>query len=79
MNEFDIRNRINTMNSAELRNKVRELNFALNGLRAEMDCAMRLRQACRDRLAECASSYFEVDAAHWDDISLAGGIPCGVA
>ncbi|MBU2772445.1 hypothetical protein HMI48_00515 [Acidithiobacillus ferrooxidans] len=69
MNEIDIRNQIGTMNPADLRNKVRELNLILNGLRADMDCAMRLRQACQGRLAECTSTYFEVDAAHWDDIS----------
>lgn len=40
-----------------------------------LDSAIRLRKVWKDRLAECASSYFEVDTAHWDDISpLQGGL-----
>ncbi len=60
------------MNGSDMQKEIDKLDVVIQELRQDLDGAMRLRQACQDRLAECASSYFEVDAAHWDDISLPG-------
>lgn len=57
----------------------RQAGVVIQELRQDLDGAMRLRQVWKDRLAECAPSYFEVDAAHWDDLSLAGSTPIRVA
>ena len=67
------------MIESDIQREIDNLNVVIMELRQDLDGAIRLRQVWKDRLAECAPSYFEVDAAHWDDLSLAGCIPCGVA
>ncbi|MDA8379199.1 MAG: hypothetical protein M0Z50_19590 [Planctomycetia bacterium] len=77
MDESVVRHLIKTMNTPDLQEKLHGLDVIIQELHQDLGNAMRLRQACLDRLAECAPLYIEVDAAHWEDISLAGCNPCG--
>ena len=82
------------MNEIDMQKEIDKLDVVIQELRQDLDGALRLRQVWKDRLTECAPSYFEVDAAHWEDISrsatpcggailpgaiLPGANPCGVA
>ena len=66
------------MNESDMQKEIDKLDVVIQELRQDLDGAIRLRQVWKDRLAECAPSYFEVDAAHWEDISLREVSPCEV-
>jgi len=57
------------MNEIDMQKEIDKLDVVIQELRQDLDGALRLRQVWKDRLTECAPSYFEVDAAHWEDIS----------
>ncbi|MBU2773372.1 hypothetical protein HMI48_05470 [Acidithiobacillus ferrooxidans] len=78
------------MNGSDMQKEIDKLDVVIQELRQDLDGAMRLRQVWKDRLSECAPSYYEVDASHWEDIALReaspcrgatlpGAAPCGVA
>ncbi|MDA8114231.1 MAG: hypothetical protein M0Z43_05845 [Acidithiobacillus sp.] len=63
------------MNGSDMQKEIDKLDVVIQELRQDLDGAMRLRQVWKDRLAECAPPYSEVDAAHWEDISLREAFP----
>ncbi len=83
------------MNGSDMQKEIDKLDVVIQELRQDLDGATRLRQVWKDRLSECAPSYYEVDASHWEDIALQeasplqgatlsgaalpGAAPCGVA
>ncbi|UBU63555.1 hypothetical protein LDB30_06060 [Acidithiobacillus ferrooxidans] len=64
------------MNKLDMQKEIDKLDVVIQDLRQDLDGAIRLRQVWKDRLAECTPSFFEVDAAHWDEISCGGTTPC---
>ncbi|MBU2852933.1 hypothetical protein [Acidithiobacillus ferriphilus] len=66
------------MIESDIQREIDNLNVVIMELRQDLDGAMRLRQVWKERLAELVSPYSEVDAAHWEDISLREVSPCEV-
>ncbi len=56
------------MIESELQREIDTLDVVIMELRQDLDVAMCLRQVWENRLAEHAPPYFEVDAAHWDNL-----------